>query len=123
MIGAHLALLLLLAVLKSTLGTDFDLGKAAAFDRTALYRLHVQSPAGPGTGGPTAGPGTRDPRTGRPTTGPGNGSGTGGDPRRHREQPNKQPTTGTSGSTTGAAGPPACTGANANDPACPRHGS
>ncbi|MDT7562347.1 MAG: hypothetical protein QOG76_971, partial [Pseudonocardiales bacterium] len=37
--------------------------------------------------------------------------------------PNKQPTTGTSGSTTGTAAPPACTGANANDPACTRHGS
>jgi hypothetical protein len=39
---------LLLAGLESALGTDFDLGKATAFDRTALYRLYVQSPAGLG---------------------------------------------------------------------------
>jgi hypothetical protein len=78
---------------------------------------------GPGTGGPTTGPGTRDPRTGRPPTGPGNGSGTGGDSRRHREQPNKPPATGTSGTTTGTAAPPACNGANANAPACARNGS
>ena len=39
---------LLLAVLESALGTDFDLGQAPAFDRTALYRLYVQSPTGLG---------------------------------------------------------------------------
>jgi hypothetical protein len=37
---------LALAALESALGTDFDLGKAPAFDRTALYRLHIQSPTG-----------------------------------------------------------------------------
>jgi hypothetical protein len=37
---------LALAVLESALGTDFDLGKTPAFDRTALYRLHIQSPTG-----------------------------------------------------------------------------
>ena len=50
---------LLLAILESALGTDFDLGKAPAFDRTALYRLYVQSPAGLGfnyaDGGPRLG--------------------------------------------------------------------
>ena len=35
-----------LAVLESALGSDFDLGKTPAFDRTALYRLHIQSPTG-----------------------------------------------------------------------------
>ncbi len=35
-----------LALLEGVLGTDFGLGKAPGFDRTALYRLHVQSPAG-----------------------------------------------------------------------------
>jgi hypothetical protein len=35
-----------LAELESALGTDFGLAKAPAFDRTALYRLYVQSPAG-----------------------------------------------------------------------------
>ena len=35
-----------IAELESALGTDFDLSKAPAFDRTALYRLYVQSPAG-----------------------------------------------------------------------------
>ncbi len=35
-----------IAELESTLGTDLGLSKAAAFDRTALYRLYVQSPAG-----------------------------------------------------------------------------
>jgi len=39
---------LLLAVLESALGTDLGLGRAAAFDRTALYRLYIQSPAGLG---------------------------------------------------------------------------
>ncbi len=36
-----------LAALQSALGTDFGLGQAPALDRTALYRLYVQSPAGP----------------------------------------------------------------------------
>lgn len=35
-----------IAELESALGTDFDLSHAPAFDRTALYRLYVQSPAG-----------------------------------------------------------------------------
>lgn len=35
-----------LAELESALGTDFGLGAAPAFDRTALYRLYVHSPAG-----------------------------------------------------------------------------
>jgi hypothetical protein len=35
-----------IALLESALGTDFDLSAAPAFDRTALYRLHVQSPSG-----------------------------------------------------------------------------
>ena len=35
-----------LALLEGALGTDFGLGQAPAFDRTALYRLYVQSPAG-----------------------------------------------------------------------------
>ena len=35
-----------IAELESALGTDFDLSQTPAFDRTALYRLHVQSPAG-----------------------------------------------------------------------------
>jgi len=39
---------LALAILESALGTDFDLGHAPAFDRTALYRLHIQSSAGQG---------------------------------------------------------------------------
>ncbi|MBC7369431.1 MAG: heparinase II/III family protein, partial [Undibacterium sp.] len=37
---------LALAVLENALGTDFDLGKAPAFNLTALYRLHIQSPMG-----------------------------------------------------------------------------
>ncbi|MCX6955192.1 MAG: heparinase II/III family protein [Verrucomicrobia bacterium] len=37
-----------LALLETALGTDFNLGKTAAFDRTATYRLHVQSPTGLG---------------------------------------------------------------------------
>ncbi len=36
-----------IAELESALGTDFGLSSAPAFDRTALYRLYVQSPAGP----------------------------------------------------------------------------
>jgi hypothetical protein len=36
-----------LAALESALGTDFGLSHAPALDRTALYRLYVQSPAGP----------------------------------------------------------------------------
>ncbi len=36
----------LLAALESALGTDLGLGQAAAFDRTALYRLQMQSPTG-----------------------------------------------------------------------------
>ncbi len=35
-----------IAELESALGTDFGLSSAPAFDRTALYRLYVQSPAG-----------------------------------------------------------------------------
>jgi len=35
-----------LTLMESALGTDFGLGRQPAFDRTALYRLHVQSPAG-----------------------------------------------------------------------------
>jgi hypothetical protein len=35
-----------LALLETALGTDFGLAQAAAFDRTAHYRLHVQSPTG-----------------------------------------------------------------------------
>lgn len=35
-----------LACLESALGTDFDLGREEGFDRTALYRLHVQGPTG-----------------------------------------------------------------------------
>ena len=35
-----------LAELESALGSNFGLGRAPAFDLTALYRLHVQSPAG-----------------------------------------------------------------------------
>jgi hypothetical protein len=35
-----------IAELESALGTGFDLSQAPAFDRTALYRLYVQSPAG-----------------------------------------------------------------------------
>ncbi len=37
-----------LALLEGALGTDFGLGQTAAFDRTARYRLAVQSPAGLG---------------------------------------------------------------------------
>ncbi len=37
-----------LALLEDTLDTDFGLAKTAAFDRTADYRLYVQSPAGLG---------------------------------------------------------------------------
>lgn len=48
---------LLLAVLESALGTDFDLGKAPAFDRTALYRLYVHSPVGLGFNYADGGPG------------------------------------------------------------------
>jgi Heparinase II/III-like protein len=36
-----------IAELESALGTDFGLDQAPAFDKTALYRLYVQSPAGP----------------------------------------------------------------------------
>ncbi len=36
----------LFAALESALGTDFGLGRALAFDRTALYRLHMASPTG-----------------------------------------------------------------------------
>ncbi len=36
----------LLAALESALGTDFGLGQAAGLERTALYRLHLQSPTG-----------------------------------------------------------------------------
>ena len=35
-----------IAALESALGTDLGITKAQAFDRTALYRLYVQSPAG-----------------------------------------------------------------------------
>ncbi len=35
-----------IAELESALGTDFGLSKAASFDRTTLYRLHVESPTG-----------------------------------------------------------------------------
>lgn len=35
-----------LALLESALGTDFALSQSPAFDRTADYRLHVQSPTG-----------------------------------------------------------------------------
>ncbi len=38
----------ILAELEGCLGTDFGLGKAPAFDRTALYRLAVQGPTGLG---------------------------------------------------------------------------
>lgn len=37
-----------LALLESALGTDFGLAHSPAFDRTADYRLHVQSPTGLG---------------------------------------------------------------------------
>ena len=37
---------LILAALESALGEDFGLSKLSAFDRTALFRLHVQSPTG-----------------------------------------------------------------------------
>lgn len=37
---------LILAALESALGTEFGLSKLSAFDRTALFRLHVQSPTG-----------------------------------------------------------------------------
>lgn len=37
-----------LALLEGSLGTDFGLAQTAAFDRTADYRLYVQSPAGLG---------------------------------------------------------------------------
>ncbi len=36
----------LLAALESALGTDFGLGDAPGFDRTALYRVQMQSPTG-----------------------------------------------------------------------------
>lgn len=36
-----------IAELESALGTDLGLSQAPAFDHTALYRLYVQSPAGP----------------------------------------------------------------------------
>ena len=36
----------ILSELEGVLGTDFGLGKAPAFDRTALYRLAVQGPTG-----------------------------------------------------------------------------
>jgi hypothetical protein len=36
----------LLAALESALGRDFGLGDSPAFDRTALYRLHMASPIG-----------------------------------------------------------------------------
>eukprot|EP01031_Cornospumella_fuschlensis_P016469 gene16469-biopygen13891 len=35
-----------IALLETALGTDFGLAQTPAFDRTALYRLHVQSPTG-----------------------------------------------------------------------------
>ena len=35
-----------IALLESALGTDFGLTKAEAFDRTALYRLHIQGTSG-----------------------------------------------------------------------------
>ncbi|MCE9518188.1 MAG: hypothetical protein K8R87_01260 [Verrucomicrobia bacterium] len=35
-----------IAELESALGTDFGLSQAAAFDRTVLYRLHVEGPTG-----------------------------------------------------------------------------
>lgn len=35
-----------IAMLESALGTDLELSKADAFDRTVVYRLHVQSPTG-----------------------------------------------------------------------------
>jgi hypothetical protein len=35
-----------IAMLESAVGTDLDLSKAPAFDRTVLYRLHIQSPTG-----------------------------------------------------------------------------
>ena len=37
---------LILAALESALGEDFGLSNLPAFDRTALFRLHVQSPTG-----------------------------------------------------------------------------
>lgn len=37
---------LILAALESALGQDFGLSELPAFDRTALFRLHVQSPTG-----------------------------------------------------------------------------
>jgi hypothetical protein len=37
-----------IAILESALGTDFGLNAAPAYDKTALYRLHVQSPTGLG---------------------------------------------------------------------------
>src|SRR4026208_2102472 len=36
----------LLAGLETALGTDFGLGKSPAFDRTALYRVHMCSATG-----------------------------------------------------------------------------
>lgn len=39
---------LAIALLESALGTDLGLGEAPAFDRTARYRLYVQSPTGLG---------------------------------------------------------------------------
>ena len=38
--------MVILSELEGVLGTDFGLGKAPAFDRTALYRLAVQGPTG-----------------------------------------------------------------------------
>jgi hypothetical protein len=35
-----------IAVLESALGSDFGLSSAPAFDRTAIYRLHIQGPTG-----------------------------------------------------------------------------
>jgi hypothetical protein len=37
---------LAIAMLESAVGTDLDLVQAPAFDRTVLYRLHIQSPTG-----------------------------------------------------------------------------
>lgn len=38
--------ILILAALESALGQDFGLGELPAFNRTALFRVHVQSPTG-----------------------------------------------------------------------------
>jgi len=37
---------IIIALLDSALGTDFGISDAPAFDRTALYRLYIQGPAG-----------------------------------------------------------------------------